>query len=163
MKKNDNEVRFGGKFVRVWSDRTVLRSAVFAKSAKGFTLVEVMVVLFIMLAMAGAAVLAYTSFLESGKIKTTKQYISNLEVAIDSFHINVSRYPSSLQDLLECPSGISQTNWGGPYVRTLQQTDPWQNEYRYNAPGQHNTRSFDVWSPGPDCQDGTEDDIGNWK
>jgi general secretion pathway protein G len=40
--------------------------------------------------------------------------------------------------------------------------DPWDNEYRFAAPGKHNTEGFDVWSVGPDGQDGSADDIGNW-
>ncbi|MDR2168967.1 MAG: type II secretion system major pseudopilin GspG [Planctomycetaceae bacterium] len=128
----------------------------------GFTLIEIMVVLFILLAMFGATVVGYNSFLESGKKQTTKQYIANLDTAIRGYSLNVGKYPSALQDLISCPSDVSPNKWGTePYLRTLQQTDPWQNEYRYITPGQH-VKEFDVWSPGPDGQDGTEDDIGNW-
>jgi general secretion pathway protein G len=133
------------------------------KHASGFTLIEIMVVLFIILAMMGAAVLAVTSSLETGKIRTTKQYVETLATATELFNINVGQYPSSsLQDLLECPSGLSPNKWGGPYVKTLQQVDPWQNEYRYERPGRHNPKGVDIWSIGPDGQDGNEDDIGNW-
>jgi hypothetical protein len=40
--------------------------------------------------------------------------------------------------------------------------DPWGNRFNYAAPGRHNLDRFDVWSLGPDGQDGTADDIGNW-
>jgi general secretion pathway protein G len=41
--------------------------------------------------------------------------------------------------------------------------DPWERDYRFAAPGKHNPESFDVWSVGPDGQDGSADDIGNWE
>jgi general secretion pathway protein G len=147
MKSNSN------KFRRTRKNR---------KYTAGFTLIEIMVVLFIILAMAGAAVLAYGSYLESGRKKTTKQYIDNLNTAVETFNVDIGRYPSGLHDLLECPSGVSPSKWNGPYVKNLQQSDPWQNEYRYEAPGRRNPRSFDLWSVGQDGQDGNEDDIGNW-
>ncbi|MDR2762410.1 MAG: type II secretion system major pseudopilin GspG [Planctomycetaceae bacterium] len=131
------------------------------KRRVGFTLVEIMVVLFIGILMIGGSALAYTSFLETGKKRTTKQYITTLETAIQSYNMDVGRYPASLQDLIICPSDVSSGKWGGPYLKHLQAADPWQNEYRYNSPGQR-IRAFDVWSSGPDGQDGTEDDIGNW-
>jgi general secretion pathway protein G len=132
------------------------------KRVSGFTLIEIMVVLFIIVSIAGAAVLSYNNYIQNAKIGTTKQYVETLSTATEAFHLNVGQYPSSLQDLLECPSGISTSKWGGPYVRNLQKADPWQNEYRYEQRGQHNKNGFDVWSIGPDGQDGSEDDIGNW-
>ncbi|MDR2643003.1 MAG: type II secretion system major pseudopilin GspG [Planctomycetaceae bacterium] len=131
------------------------------KYKTGFTLVEVMIVLFIILSIAGSAVLAYGTYLENSKKKTTQMYISTLATAIKLFNVNVGRHPSGLQDLADCPSGVDPNKWGGPYVEVLKLADPWQNEYRYISPGQHK-KDFDVWSVGPDGQDGTEDDIGNW-
>ena len=40
--------------------------------------------------------------------------------------------------------------------------DPWSRDLMYKAPGEHNPESYDLWSIGPDGQDGTDDDIGNW-
>jgi general secretion pathway protein G len=131
------------------------------KHQAGFTLIEIMVVLFIMLSIAGVSVIAIRAYLESGRKKTTKMYISNIETAIQTFNMDVGRNPASLQDLMACPSDVPTGKWNGPYTKNLQQTDPWQNEYRYNSPGQK-VKDFDVWSPGPDGQDGTDDDIGNW-
>ncbi|MDR2344729.1 MAG: type II secretion system major pseudopilin GspG [Planctomycetaceae bacterium] len=131
------------------------------KYRAAFTLIEIMVVLFIITMIAGSAVLATTSYLERGRKKTTRQYISQLDTAIKSFNMAVGKYPSALQDLLTCPSEVSPAKWGDSYVTHLQQADPWGYEYRYNTPGQH-VKEFDVWSIGPDGQDGTEDDIGNW-
>jgi general secretion pathway protein G len=120
-----------------------------------------MIVLFIMLSIASVGVLAYGSYLESSRKKTTQQYVTNLNTAIQAYNMNVGRYPSTLGDLLNRPSDVSDGKWGGPYINNLHQEDPWRNEYRYISPGQH-LKEFDVWSAGPDGQDGTEDDIGNW-
>ncbi|MDR0392083.1 MAG: type II secretion system major pseudopilin GspG [Planctomycetaceae bacterium] len=127
----------------------------------GFTLIEIMIVLFIMLSMVGAAVLSYSSYLNNSKKQTTRQYIANVTTAIHAFNMSVGRYPSALQDLLNCPSDVAPGKWGGPHLEHLQESDPWGNEYRYTSPGQHK-KDFDIWSSGPDGQDGTEDDIGNW-
>jgi general secretion pathway protein G len=119
-----------------------------------------MIVLFIILSIAAAALLNYSIYIDNSRKQTTQQYVTNLSTAIQSFNLTVGRYPSTLQDLLDCPSDVSTSKWGGPFVTSLQ-ADPWQNEYRYITPGQR-VKDFDVWSAGPDGQDGNEDDIGNW-
>jgi hypothetical protein len=55
--------------------------------------------------------------------------------------------------------------WSGPYMKSTRNAflDPWGNLYRYTHPGKRNPDTFDVWSIGPDGQDGTADDIGNWQ
>jgi len=53
--------------------------------------------------------------------------------------------------------------WGPqPYMDKQIPNDPWERPYQYMSPGKKNTTSFDVWSFGPDGNDGTADDIGNW-
>ncbi len=134
------------------------------RAASGFTLIEIMVVLFILLALAAVAVGAYRGQMEASKIKTTQVYISTLASAIERYEINVGRMPSSLDDLLVCPDGLSETKWAGPYLKDNAQTeDAWRNPYQYVTPGNHSRSGFDVWSFGPDGRDGTDDDIGNWK
>ncbi|MDR0392018.1 MAG: type II secretion system major pseudopilin GspG [Planctomycetaceae bacterium] len=131
------------------------------KYASGFTLIEIMIVLFIMLSMMSAGVLAYNTYINNSRIQTTQQYITNVTMAIQAFNLKVGRNPSELQDLVVCPSNIEQGKWGEKYLDKLKETDPWGNEFRYSSPGQHR-KDFDIWSSGPDGQDGTEDDIGNW-
>jgi len=53
--------------------------------------------------------------------------------------------------------------WTGPYLERAPGPDPWGNAYRYKNPGKHNPDSVDIFSIGPDGQQGTEDDIGNWQ
>jgi general secretion pathway protein G len=83
--------------------------------------------------------------------------------AVDRYRMDTKNYPGSLQDLLAKPNDATIANrWGGPYMDKIAK-DPWDREYRFAAPGKHNPDSFDVWSVGPDGQDGSADDIGNWE
>jgi general secretion pathway protein G len=83
--------------------------------------------------------------------------------AIDLYRLNMRQYPSDLQELVTKPSdAAAATKWGGPYMDKIAK-DPWDQDYRFAAPGKHNADSFDVWSVGPDGQDGSADDIGNWE
>ena len=72
--------------------------------------------------------------------------------------------PADLKDLVDKPSDSKLAErWHGPYLDRKSPVDPWDNDYKFAAPGKHNTDSFDIWSIGPDGQDGTDDDIGNWE
>jgi general secretion pathway protein G len=83
--------------------------------------------------------------------------------AIQMYRLDTRQYPSDLEELITKPSDAALANrWGGPYMDKIAK-DPWENDYRFAAPGKHNADSFDVWSVGPDGQDGSADDIGNWE
>jgi general secretion pathway protein G len=76
---------------------------------------------------------------------------------------DTGHYPTTeqgLMALIQAPPGVK--NWHGPYLTTMSPVDPWRNAYHYRYPGIHNPATYDVWSSGPDGQDGTVDDIGNW-
>jgi general secretion pathway protein G len=69
----------------------------------------------------------------------------------------------NLKALIAAPDG--ESGWRGPYLADNIKDvpkDPWGNYYQYQYPGTHNTNSYDCWSMGPDGQNGTADDIGNW-
>lgn len=136
-------------------------------SRGAFTLIEVMVVLFILLAIAGAAVGVYQGRQEKSKRDTTLLYVKSLANYLDMYQLDVGRFPTTeqgLDALLTCPSDVPDPGkWGGPYIRDNAQTlDPWQNPYQYVSPGTRSRDGYDVWSFGPDGIDGTDDDIGNW-
>ncbi len=135
------------------------------RATVGFTLIEVMVVLFILLSIAAVGVGSYRAQMESSRIKTTDAYVnSTLATAIKSFELSVGRLPSELNDLMVCPDGVSEQKWGAPYLEDRAATeDPWGSSYQYITPGNRSNSGFDVWSYGPDGMDGTNDDIGNWK
>ncbi len=87
-----------------------------------------------------------------------------IALSIGRFRLRMGRYPSSLNELVNRPETLDPNErWNGPYInnpRLLQ--DPWGEPYDYQAPGLHNVGAYDLWTRGPDGQDGTADDIGNW-
>jgi general secretion pathway protein G len=136
-------------------------------TSQGFTLIEVLIVFFILLALASAAVVAYQGTREKAKIDQTHLYIKALSEAIELYQVHVGRFPTTeqgLNALLNPPSDLTNpAKWSGPYLKDSAATeDPWGGPYQYASPGTRTRDGFDVWSLGPDGTDGTEDDIGNW-
>ena len=138
------------------------------RTPQGFTLVEVMVVLFILLAIASAGVVAVQHFRESAKRKTAELFIRGMETPLESFNTDVGRYPTTdegLEALRTPPQNIPNIGkWDGPYVKdNISGFDPWGNPYQYASPGRNGYGSYDLWSVGPDNSSGTEDDICSWQ
>lgn len=137
------------------------------QNRNAFTLIEIMVVLFILVAISAAAVGVYQGRLERSRRDTTLVYVRSLAQFLDAYQLDVGRFPTTeqgLNALIECPSDLPDpSKWAGPYIRENAQTlDPWQNPYQYVSPGTHSRDGYDVWSFGSDRIDGTDDDIGNW-
>jgi general secretion pathway protein G len=130
----------------------------------GFTLMEVLLVLVILVVLASLAVSTYRGTQERALKDAAKTKVGILSTPIDTYQMHTRSYPSSLQDLINQPSDAKLADrWSGPYVKDNNALlDPWDNEMKFTSPGKHNTNSYDIWSVGPDGQDGTEDDIGNW-
>lgn len=128
----------------------------------GFTLMELLLVLVILVVLGSMTVAFFGGTRERAFINAAKGDVSSLSNAIDRYEFDMRAYPTKLEDLIERPTGEGARDWGGPYVRELNE-DPWRNPYRYAQPGKKNSDRFDVWSVGPDGQDGTDDDVGNWK
>jgi type II secretion system protein G len=102
------------------------------------------------------------------EIKVTRVLVSPrgaFASALDLFKLSVGRYPHDLKELVEKPAEQDEADkWHGPYVRSLDSLkDVWGQKLRYRCPGDVNKDGYDLWSIGPDGQDGTDDDIGNWK
>jgi general secretion pathway protein G len=135
------------------------------KHRRGFTLVELLVVLAILGLLAGLVGPQVMKFLGSSKTKTTKLQIEQLAATLDMYRLEVGRYPTQsegLQALVEQPGNVQ--TWNGPYLRTGQvPKDPWGFEYNYRFPGQQG--AFDIWSLGADNReggDGENADVRSW-
>ncbi len=133
------------------------------KVERGFTLIELLLVLVILAALAAIVVPKFTRRSEQARITAAHTDIANLEVALDAFEIDTGRYPSSsegLGALVQQPSNV--VDWRGPYIKRGIPKDPWGNLYVYKQPGQYNQYGYDIYSFGPDGQQGGVDDIDNW-
>jgi general secretion pathway protein G len=132
---------------------------------RGFTLIELMLVLVILATLAAIVTPKLTGQSVKAKITATKTQISQFETALDAFEIDVGRYPSSvegLQALVVKPTSEAD-GWQQPYMnRNAIPLDPWNNEYVYRYPGQYNQDGYDLYSCGPDGRLGGDDDITNW-
>jgi general secretion pathway protein G len=130
----------------------------------GFTLMEVLLVLVILVILGSIVVPLYTGIQSGAEVKTARTQVDLLEHTIDIYKLNAKKLPSSLDDLVQRPSDLKEDRWAGPYIKENKDlVDPWDNPYKYTPNGKHNTNGYDVWSTGPDGQDGNDDDIGNWK
>ncbi len=126
------------------------------QTIKGFSLIELLVVLAILGLLAGLVGPQVMKALGSSKSKTAKLQIEDLGAALDIYHLEVGRYPNTsegLAALIEKPSGAS--NWNGPYLKKKKvPKDPWGNDYHYRSPGENGP--FDIYSLGVDnAQGGT--------
>jgi len=140
------------------------------KQNRGFTLVELMVVLAILVvlvAMVGPRLLGTQ---KKADIKATIQQISNLESALKLYAVDNRTYPSSedgLKALMEKPAESEKAlGWQGPYLDAESlPVDPWGNQFKYEFPPTNGVRKDfpNIWSVGPDGEDNTDDDIKNWK
>ena len=132
----------------------------------GFTLIELLVVLVILGLLAGLVGPQVVRYLGDSKSKTARLQVEELSQALDLYHLETGRYPTTdqgLESLVREPPNAG--SWNGPYLRKQEiPKDPWGNDYRYSSPGQHGR--FDLSSLGADNQQGGEgedQDINSWQ
>lgn len=130
---------------------------------RGFTLIELLLVVVILAVLAGLVVPRFAKRSEQARITAASTDIASIEMALDTFEVDCGRYPTTeegLRALLEQPSNA--IGWSGPYLKKGLPKDPWGAPYIYRCPGQHNVNGCDLYSLGPDGQEGSGDDIDNW-
>jgi general secretion pathway protein G len=131
---------------------------------RGFTLLELLVVMVIIGLLAGYVGPRYFAQVGKSEVKTARAQIDALEKALDQYRIDVGHYPSNeqgLDALFVRPE--SESKWQGPYLKKKPPADPWGNKYFYKIPGEHS--DHDLLSYGRDGKPGgsAEDaDITNW-
>lgn len=134
------------------------------KTNKGFTLLEVMIVLAILGMIIGMVSTNLLSNSDSAKLQSTAIEIKNLQSVLDMYKLKAGNYPTTeqgLEALVSMPE-IEPLPRNYPEDGFIERVpeDKWGNLYILVSPGEMG--KYDLYSMGPDGQEGTEDDIGNW-
>jgi general secretion pathway protein G len=135
------------------------------RDTDGFTLIELLIVMVIISLLAALVAPRFFGQEKKAKQRGAKGQIALLESAVDTYRLDIGRYPSTeqgLEALRERPDGIDK--WDGPYLRKELPLDPWGNPYVYESPSEHG--EYAIVSYGADGQPGGEGidmDIVSWK
>lgn len=135
---------------------------------RGFTLIELIIVVSVLAFLTGIAVVGYPAIRRGLDNDATAALIRNTESAVKFYHANLNRYPTTeegLQVLIDKPEDEALAEkWSGPYLEKREiPKDPWGNELKYERVDEADAgQPFRIWSVGPDGQDGTDDDIRPW-
>ncbi len=160
------------------------------RDARGFTLMEMLVVLGILAMLMALVVPRILGTQAKADIQATKIQIKSLMECLKHYKLDMKEFPTTdqgLKALIEKPADLSDekaARWDGPYTESKElPKDPWGHEYQYEYPPTHGSASDsttsdtsstgdttkanandypDIWSFGPDGEDGTDDDIKSW-
>ncbi len=134
---------------------------------EAFTLIEVMIVLFILMVLAGIGVVSVQQVMTQAKKREAKIFVDGLKGPLDRYFLDNGHYPTTSQGLdalINPPDDADTAKGDWPYIdQNAVKLDPWNQPYQYQYPGQRNQSSYDLWSFGPDGAPDTGDEIGNWK
>lgn len=127
-----------------------------AKAARGFSLIEIMVVVTLMGILMTIGTVYFMGRLEEGRMQTARTQVHEIAKALDLYKLQFGNYPTTAEglDVLEHPTR------GQPMMEKIPM-DPWGRSYNYEIPGVRNPKGFDIWSDGPKGEGG-EEAVGNW-
>jgi general secretion pathway protein G len=130
--------------------------------SKGFTLLELLVVIVIIGLLAGYVAPRYFGQVGKSEVQVARAQLDSLEKALDQYRLDNRHYPTAeqgLEALVNKPA--AEANWAGPYLKKAVPNDPWGHAYVYRMPGEKS--EFDVYSLGRDGKpggSGEDADIG---
>jgi general secretion pathway protein G len=136
----------------------ILRHETRSADRRGFTLLEMMVVVAILVVLAGTGGVIYLRFLEDARKDTAKAQTRILAQTAAAYQVKYGEYPPSLESLTQ-----PTADGGKPYLEASALIDPWGRAYQYAVPGSHHpaTAEPDIWSQGPNVAD-PNGMLGNW-
>jgi general secretion pathway protein G len=136
---------------------------------RGFTLIEVLVVIVVIAILASLVAPNLFRNVDDARVATAKAQIESFATALDAYRLDNGRYPTTAQGLdalWQRPEVDPPANWSAPYVRKAIPMDPWGHAYVYVSPGRVNPSGYDLLSYGADGQPGGEGknaDLTSWK
>lgn len=147
----------------------VARRAVHRSARRAFSLIEVMIVIAIILAISGLVALAMFNRRDQAEASLGQVELNSLKQALAQFRLDYNRYPTDDEGLEvlwnkeKLDPEADQAAWS-EYLTEPMPEDRWGNAwgYRQQSEETEDTSKFDLWSFGPDGEEGTEDDITSW-
>jgi general secretion pathway protein G len=134
------------------------------RNARGFSLIELIVVLVILGLLATVVGPRVMERLGQGKVEIAKLQVDQLEGALGLFRFDVGRYPTTAEGLTALIQNPGIDNWSGPYLNKENlPKDPWGRDYQYRSPGEHG--DYDLFSFGADGNlggEGDNADVTSW-
>jgi general secretion pathway protein G len=134
------------------------------KNKKGFTLVELIVVMVIIGMLAALVFPRLLPKVGKGRQAAAKAQIELLGQALDQFRLDTGRYPTTSEGLNALMVNPGVENWDGPYLKKAVPNDPWGKPFNYQSPGSHG--DYDLLSYGADASPGGEGenkDLNSWE
>jgi general secretion pathway protein G len=135
------------------------------RKRRGFTLLELLVVMVIIGLLAGYVGPKYFSQIGKSEVKAARAQMDALGKALDQFRLDTGHYPTTEQGLVTLVDRpANEPKWSGPYLSKAIPPDPWGNPYVFIMPGEHG--EYDLLSYGKDGKpggDGEAAEITNWQ
>ena len=134
------------------------------QAGRGFTLLELLVVMVIIGLLAGYVGPRFFGQIGKSEVKVARAQLDALQKALDQYRIDAGRYPSTEQGLVALrEKPVDEVRWAGPYLSKAVPKDPWGHDYQYRSPGEHG--EYDLLSFGHDGRPGGEGedaDLTSW-
>lgn len=143
--------------------RRPLLAATSQSARRGFTMVEIILVVVIIMTLAAVVGPRLTGRARTAKINTTRIQMDAMKGALQGFEVSVGRFPTTsegLEALVKRPSGLSESEWPDKFMDDLPK-DAFGQPFEYKYPSEHG-KDYDLISSGPDKKFGTDDDITNY-